>query len=597
MRLGLVQHNPTVGDIPSNAAEIADWAGRAAAEGVDLCVFPELALAGYPPRDLLNQEGFCERVRDEAVALAGRLGDIAPGATVLVGAPWKPPEGRGVADPAAFDPEARTTNALLVCRAGRVVARYDKRLLPTYDVFDEDRYFAPGDRPVVIEAAGVRVGLSICEDLWRGVDVAPEQTARDRYLGRADPVRELVGSGASLIVNPSASPFVLGKGPRQREIVARHVAAHGVAVATVNQVGGNDDLIFDGHAAVYAPAGVGPQRGARLVAAGPGFETALVTFDFDADRRRWGESPEVADPRLEAEPEWSLWRALVLGVRDYARKTGFRAALLGLSGGIDSALTAAVAAAALGRENVLGVAMPSRYSSDHSVEDAVALGEAVGLRVVTAPIEPAHGAMESLLGPVFEGAGAGAIGGVTDENLQSRLRGVIVMALSNATGALLLTTGNKSELAVGYCTLYGDMNGGLGVLSDVTKVQVTRLSRWINDNHARCGFERPPIPVRTIEKPPSAELRPDQLDSDSLPPYETLDEIVDRYVAGEQAPSRIVAETGFDPAVVARICRLIDVNEYKRKQAPIGLKVSSVAFGRGRRRPLAQNYRPDRELG
>lgn len=569
-----MQFNPTVGDLAGNSEGVRRRCADASDRGVDLLVFPELALTGYPPRDLLQQEGFV----DDAARCAERLADrVPPGMTVLLGAPWRVrAEAQGVA--------LAVANSILVIRGGRIERRYDKRLLPTYDVFDEDRYFVAGDETAVIEVGGVPVGLSVCEDLWKGMDVG----AAHRYSGRTDPVRAMIDAGARLIVNPSASPFALGKGRRQREVVARHVAATGVPIATVNQVGGNDDLVFSGHAAVFVPDGSG---GARLVAAGPGFREDLVTLDFEPGARSWEGLPTVRDPLLEAPDERLLWEALVLGVRDYCRKTGFGSCVLGLSGGIDSALTSCIAVAALGAESTLMIGMPSRYSSEGSVSDARALAESVGARFHVIPIEPVHTAFEGLLHKEFRVLGCDPAPGVTEENVQSRVRGTLLMAVSNKTGAILLTTGNKSELAVGYCTLYGDMNGGLAVLSDVTKEQVYALSRWINANHTWCGFSRAPIPESTITKPPSAELKPNQKDQDTLPPYEVLDEVIERYVERRESPSRIARETGFDPETVRRLARMIDVAEYKRKQMPVGLKVTGLTFGPGRRWPIAQRYR------
>ena len=596
MRLGLVQFNPTVGALIANTEATRGWIARAADAGVDLLVFPELSLTGYPPRDLLLQEGFIEDVRRCAERLAER---VTGAMTVLIGAPWRV-EGRGAPAGAAL------TNSVLVLRDGRIAARYDKRLLPSYDVFDEERYFVPGDAALVIDCAGVRVGLSVCEDLWKGMDVGADH----RYAQRADPVQALIEAGATLIVNPSASPFALGKGRRQREVVTRHARAHGVAIATVNQVGGNDDLIFSGHAAVFVPdppeggpgggcsggdcsGGSGSGGGsARLVAAGPGFQEALVTLDLSSDPREWRSLPAVADPLLSAPDERSLWEALVLGVGDYCRKTGFASCVLGLSGGIDSALTACIARAALGAERVLTVGMPSRYSSEGSVTDAQALALALGVRFHLIPIAQPHSAFEAVLHKEFRALGCDPAPGVTEENVQSRIRGTLLMALSNKTGAILLTTGNKSELAVGYCTLYGDMNGGLAVLSDVTKQQVYALSRWINANPRVCGCDGPPIPEATLTKPPSAELRPDQTDQDTLPPYEALDRVIEAYVERRWPPARIARETGIDGATVARVVRMIDGAEYKRKQMPVGLKVTGLTFGPGRRWPIAQGYRP-----
>lgn len=569
MKLALAQINPTIGDLDGNAAKLLEFARQAMP--ADLIVFPELALCGYPPKDLLLAEGFVAGCG----AAAKRIAAAAPaGATLVFGLPIASTQG--------------LRNGLVACRDGQILAMYAKRLLPTYDVFDEDRYFTPGDEPVVLDiptAAGdVRIGLSICEDLWKGEDAgfAP------RYAGRPDPVPELVAAGARVIVNPSASPFVLGKGARHREILRRHAVSHDVYVAAVNQVGGNDDLIFDGHAAVYAPSG-------GILAAGPGFEEAITTVDVPTPVDQSAYLPKL-DPLVTSAPEELAYRALVLGVRDYCRKTGFSKALLGLSGGIDSALTAVIGAAALGPANILGVGMPGPYSSEGSVTDAKLLAERLGVQWLVVPIGGPFAGSSDALNDAFKALGQAKLGealpDLTEENLQSRLRGTILMGLSNRTGAIVLTTGNKSELAVGYCTLYGDMNGGLAVLSDLTKNLVYRVSRWINERHEKLGFKEPPIPVGTLEKPPSAELRPNQTDQDSLPPYDVLDEIILRYVEKREAPGRIAGETGFDAKEVSRVCRLIDLSEYKRKQAATGLKITGVAFGSGRRVPIAQRWRP-----
>lgn len=586
MRLALVSMNPMVGDIAGNARLIEAWTARAREAGARLVVFPELSLVGYPPRDLLLQEGFPEAVEAEARRLAA--GAALRGVVAVVGAPWRRETGG-------------MTNSLLVLREGTIAARYDKRLLPSYDVFDEDRYFKAGSTGAVIEVDGVRVGLSVCEDLWQGADAHDcgvgetgerESERGGMYSDRADPVADLVRLGASLIVNPSASPFRLGKDAKQRAIVSRHVARHRVAIATINQLGANDDLIFDGHAAVCAPVtGATGIIEARLVAAGPIFREAITLVETPSGPDGWGGRAAVADPTRDATREALLWEALVLGTRDYCRKTGFSRCVLGLSGGIDSAVSACVAAAALGAERTLGVALPSRYSSPGSVADARLLARALGVRLVEVPLEDSHAAMERTLAPVFAELHADPAPGLTEENVQSRLRGAILMALSNKTGAILLTTGNKSELAVGYCTLYGDMNGGLAVLADVTKQDVYALARWINADHARAGFAAAPIPEASVTKAPSAELRPGQTDQDSLPPYEALDEIIERYVERRQSPARIVRESGIDAEVVLRVARLIDASEYKRKQMPVGLKVTGLTFGPGRRRPIAQGYR------
>ncbi len=573
MRLALAQLNPTIGDLDANAARIASVATRAAADGVDLLAVPELAICGYPPKDLVLHDGFVEACE---VAALGAAADAPAGLTLVIGSPRRLPGG-GIA------------NAVLVFRDGRRIAHYDKRLLPTYDVFDEDRYFTPGSRPVVIDVGGVRVGLAICEDLWKGEDAG----FSSHYLHAVDPVADLVRAGAQVLLVPSASPFVLGKGRRHRDILRCHARRHGVWVAAVNQVGGNDDLVFDGHAAVYDSA-------ATLRAAAPGFVEHTLVFEVDRGRTppaalAPAATSEATDPVLTTPDIQLLTEALTVGTRDYLGKTGFRSAVLGLSGGIDSAVTAAIACRAIGAGNVLGLAMPSRYSSTHSIEDAHDLAARLGMKCLDVPIEAGVHTASQLLNTTFDALTQPRLGAalpdLTEENLQSRLRGLIVMGVSNRTGAIVLTTGNKSELAVGYCTLYGDMNGGLAVLSDVPKTMVYTLAACLNEHWRELGFPREPIPVRSIAKPPSAELRPDQTDQDSLPPYGVLDQIVERYVEGRESAGAIVRGTAIDPAVVARVIRMIDLAEYKRKQLAIGLKVTGVAFGQGRRMPIAQRWR------
>lgn len=573
MRLALAQLNPTVGDVAGNTSLVIDAIARARAAGADLVATTELAISGYPPKDLLLMEGFVDACEQAARSIGQKH---SGGITVVIGTPLKKSDGA-------------IANGLLAFHDGVCIAEYAKRLLPTYDVFDEDRYFEPGTQAATIDVptrAGVsiRVGLAICEDLWKGQDVGFSA----RYASVADPVQELAHAGAQVLVVPSASPFVLGKGKRHREILTRHAGQHRVHVASVNQVGGNDDLIFDGHSAVFAPDGT-------LIAAAPGFRADLLICEINpaASARQ-----PVADPEHRTDAALVL-DALVLGVRDYCHKTGFKAAVLGVSGGIDSALVATIGALALGPQNVRGVAMPGPYSSEHSITDARVLCERLGIGFELLPITTSFDAASGTLNDTFRSIGTLPIGerlpDLTEENLQSRLRGTMIMAISNRTGAIVLTTGNKSEMAVGYCTLYGDMNGGLAVLSDVTKNLVYTLSRHINDNHADLapwgGFALPPIPASSITKPPSAELRPNQTDQDSLPPYDDLDIIIERYVEWHQSPDRIAKETGLDPALVARMVRLIDLSEYKRKQAAVGLKITSVAFGSGRRWPIAQRWK------
>ncbi|MFU8828578.1 MAG: NAD+ synthase [Phycisphaerales bacterium] len=572
MKLALEPLNPTVGDLAGNRALIEGAIRRAAAAGADLLVLPELVTTGYPPRDLLLQSGFIDDVRASVEAIA-RV--VPAGLTVLIGTPWREPDAPG---------GALLTNSVVVAQAGRITERYDKRLLPNYDVFDELRYFRPGTRAVTIEVAGVRVGLAVCEDLWRGVDAHTD----DRYADSPDPLAELAAAGVQLIAVPSASPFVRGKSVLQGRIIAQQCERLGIAIASVNQCGANDDLIFDGHSAIYTP---GP-FGAMLTATGRPFETGSVMADFDPEAEP---VPVETDPFEAADPAGLLWDALVLGVRDYARKSGFGKITLGVSGGIDSALCAVLGAAAVGAENLIGIAMPSRYSSQGSLTDAEELCRNLGCVHEVRPIEGAHAVLEQDLGEVLRALGVeGGATGLTAENIQSRIRGLTMMAVSNATGALLLTTGNKCEHATGYSTLYGDQNGGLAPIADLLKGEVYELCRWINANHERGGFNGAPIPESTITKPPSAELRPDQKDSDSLPDYAVLDEIVERYVDGREDARTIEADLvsrgAIDRDELRRVIRLIDLNEYKRFQLAIALKVRPVAFGRGRRRAIVQGY-------
>jgi NAD+ synthetase len=455
-------------------------------------------------------------------------------------------------------PGRETTNAVALLQHGRVLAARAKMLLPTYDVFDEDRYFEPAIENQPVEFNGRRIGLTICEDLWNDEDFW-----RDRRY-RRNPAAELAAAGAECLVNVSASPWHLGKNRVRHAMLASLVAKTGRPLLYCNLVGGNDELVFDGASLAFDARG-------QLLARGALFAEDFVIADT-------GVAAPATDPDDFSDEE-KLYRALVLGLRDYLHKCGFQSALLGLSGGIDSALTAALAAEALGPENVRGVSLPSPYSSAGSLEDARVLAANLGIRYDVIPIEAAFATVKQQLAPVF----AGLAEDVTEENLQARLRGVILMALSNKFGSLLLTTGNKSELAVGYCTLYGDMCGGLAVIADVPKTMVYRLARWINR-------EREIIPAASLTKPPSAELRPNQTDQDSLPPYEVLDAILEAYVVEGRSAEEIVA-AGFEAATVRRVIRLIDLSEYKRRQAAPGLKVTSKAFGVGRRIPIAQRYR------
>ncbi|MEM7576118.1 MAG: NAD+ synthase [Planctomycetota bacterium] len=576
MRIVLAQINPTIGDIAGNADNIRQRLTQAREAGADLVVFPELAILGYPPKDLLLKPDVIHRARAAVEQLAHDELQ-AGGLTALIGLPVWSEHGRG-----------RTLhNAAAVCVNGRIASFHHKTLLPTYDVFDELRYFEPGPEVALTELTlgdgrVVKLGLSICEDLWGAAEHF------DRRLYHADPIDALAEAGAEVFVNLSASPFVAGKHPKRRDIMSRLAKDHDLPVLFCNQVGGNDELVFDGRSCVFDASG-------HLVAEAAGFEEDLLVVDVSLDSDTTGPTtvPVASMPIVE---EQEVHAALVLGLRDYVAKCGFKSVVLGLSGGIDSAVTAAIAVAALGKDAVRGVALPSRYSSGGSVDDARSLAEALHLDFHLLPIEAPHAAMEAALNPLFhEILGDANTPGVTEENIQARLRGNLLMALSNKTGAMLVTTGNKSELAVGYCTLYGDMCGGFSVLSDVPKLLVYRLARWINDSPdspLKQQFGQAVIPEDTITKPPSAELRPDQQDQDSLPPYEQLDDIIERYVEQEQSAATIIEGTGYDAEVVLRIVRLIDLNEYKRKQAAPGLKITGRAFGFGRRMPIAQKYDP-----
>jgi NAD+ synthase (glutamine-hydrolysing) len=551
MRVALCQINPTVGDLEGNAARIARDAKRAHAEGADLAVFPELALCGYPPRDLLERDRFVHQMRE---ALEGLAVQVPPALAVLVGFVHR----------AAGSTGRMLHNAAALLRGGRVEQVVHKRLLPTYDVFDEDRYFEPGRGGAPVEVAGVRVGVTVCEDIWNDTDTP---MAARRYDD--NPVADLRAAGAEVIVNLSASPFTLPKRTARPAMLSEVARRHGLPVVFVNQVGGNDDLLFDGASSVHGADG-------RLWARLASFEEDFAAVDL---------APGGPMRDAPASDEEAALSALTLGVRDYARKCGFRGAVIGLSGGIDSALTAAIAARALGPDQVIGVAMPTRYSSDHSVHDAEALAQNLGMAYRLIAIDGIFQRYVDELTPHLDALAPAAEGDVTFENVQSRIRCAVLMALSNRTGHLLLTTGNKSEMAVGYTTLYGDLGGGLAVISDVPKTFVYRLALEINRVEGR-----EVIPHGTLTKPPSAELREDQRDADSLPSYEVLDAILERFVEGGESADTIVA-AGFDAGLVRRVLRMVRQSEYKRRQMPPGLILSRKAFGPGRRYPIAQGYR------
>lgn len=559
MRIGLAQINTIVGDLAGNRQRILEAYRRLVAEGAELVVFPELVVCGYPPRDLLLKRRFVPDVEASLAEIASAVGDVP----ALIGTVT--PNGVGHGRP--------FRNAAAVCQRGRILATAHKCLLPTYDVFDEDRYFEPAEKPLVAVVDGRRLGITICEDIWTHPSVA----SRRLYRG-VDPVRLLAAQQCDLLVNLSASPWHRGKGEVRQLLVTEAARTVGCPVAYCNAVGGNDELIFDGRSIVADARG-------GLVDGLTAFGEELRVVDIPVGGGAGG-VPVAAQlaPRFAQEEMADIHDALVLGLRDYAHKSGFKRALVALSGGIDSALVGVLAVEAFGRENVMGVSLPSAISSQHSRDDARILAERLGIRFETVAIADIVQACETALGPVFEGRPRD----VTEENLQARARGVLMMALSNKFGALLLTTGNKSEVAVGYCTLYGDMCGGLAVISDVFKMDVYALSRWINAQAERAG-RVPPIPQNTIDKAPSAELRPGQKDQDSLPPYDMLDAILKGYVE-EGLSRRDLAAQGFPEVVVNDVARKVDLNEYKRKQAAPGLKITPLAFGVGRRIPIVQKY-------
>jgi len=542
LRIALLQINPTAGDLSGNSSLIVRGVRAAHAQGAELVVTPELALMGYLPRDLLMSKGFVQR---SCRMLAGIAEELRDAPALLV----------GVATPNPAEMGRPLFNSAVLLKDGAVGGAFHKTLLPTYDVFDEDRYFEPAQGLQILEWNGRRLGISICEDVWNDRDF----WQRRRY--HEDPVEALAQAGVDAILNLSASPFTAGKQPMREEMLGHMARRHRVPLAYVNQVGGNDDLIFDGRSCAFDAEG-------RMFARAKGFEEDILMLDLPE-----GTGAIAPD---DFEPEAEIWNALVLGVRDYVRKTRFRQVLLGLSGGVDSALTAAIAAEAVGPENVLGVMMPSIYSSAGSIGDSVELAQSLGIRTITLPIADI---METY-GSILKGAFQGFPQDVTEENIQSRIRGNLLMALSNKYGSMLLTTGNKSEMSVGYCTLYGDMNGGLAVIADLPKMMVYRVSRWRNRRGAV-------IPESILTKAPSAELRPDQTDQDSLPPYELLDEILERHVEQCQSAEEIVAQ-GFDEATVRKVLRLVRIAEFKRKQAAPVLKVTSRAFGTGWRMPIVR---------
>jgi len=553
MRLGLAQINTTVGDIAGNRQRILDAYKTLVGRGAELVVFPELVTCGYPPRDLLFKRRFVPDVEESLLAVAAAVGEIP----AIVGTVESNTSGTG----------RSYYNSAAFCHRGKVVSVARKCLLPTYDVFDEDRYFEPATQTTVIAHAGVRIGVTICEDIW----AHPMISTRRLYNGM-DPVKQLATQKCGLMVNLSASPWNHGKSGVRQTLVTDAARALGCPVAYVNAVVGNDELIFDGRSLVSDPAG-------RVLTGMAAFAEDLTVAETGP-----GHVSSVLSPTFEQSEMADILSGLTLGLRDYAQKVGFRTALVALSGGIDSAVVGTIAAAAFGPRNVIGVSLPSEISSQHSRDDAQRLAENLGIRLETIGIADVVAACEGALAPVFSGRPRD----VTEENIQARVRGVLMMAMSNKFGALLLTTGNKSEMAVGYCTLYGDMCGGLAVISDVYKTQVYALANWINADAKRAG-RTPPIPQSSIDKLPSAELRPNQTDQDSLPPYDVLDAVLKGYVEEGLSRRDLVAQ-GFSETVVADVARKVDLNEYKRKQAAPGLKITPLAFGVGRRIPIVQKY-------
>jgi len=553
VKIALAQINPTVGDFAGNTRKILEFASRAEAEGAGLVVFPELAVCGYPPADLLEKTVFVARA-ERAVDEIARWTDVPGHPAVLCGTVMQ----------AASSVGKQARNVAVLLDGGKVAFAQQKMLLPFYDVFDEQRYFEPAALQALTCVAGEPLAITICEDAWNDKGFWP------RPMYRVDPVEVLMKEWGSqpkelaarprIIVNISASPYWQGKQQVREKMLAALAERHGAAVAMVNQVGGNDSLVFDGASLVIRPNG-------QVAARGASFAEDLVVFDTEGLRAL----PEVAPDEVA-----DMWKALVLGTRDYVRKCGFSKALVGLSGGIDSALVAAVAVEALGAENVVGVGMPSEYSSLGSIEDARKLAKHLGIRFELLPIHDVFAQYRKVLAPLFEGTAFG----LAEENLQSRIRGALLMAISNKFGALVLTTGNKSEMSTGYCTLYGDMVGALAVIGDVMKTKVYALSRYVNRTAEV-------IPWATIEKPPSAELRPEQRDTDSLPPYEVLDPMLEAYVERYLSAEQIAEEQNVDVALVRSVIQLVERSEYKRQQAAPVLKVTRKAFGMGRRFPIA----------
>lgn len=552
MRIALAQIDNTVGDLDGNAAKILDFARQGERAGAEVVAFPELALTGYPPRDLVEKHSFLDRTEQTLQSIARESANL--GVALILGYVGRSPENSPV----------RAQNAAAVLENGRVAFRQCKMLLPTYDVFDEARYFQPAASQDICVIRGTKIAIAICEDAWND----KQFWERRRYS--RDPIEELVHKGAELIVSINASPWNIGK-RRQREAIFQATAQRfALPLVYVHMVGGNDQLVFDGTSFAVTPQG-------QVAAKAKSFAEDLIVFDTAT-----GSGDNHSN---DLSGDEAAYEALLLGTRDYIRKCGFRSVLVGLSGGIDSALVAAIAVDAIGKENVIGVGMPGPYSSEHSLTDARCLAQRLGIRFEVVPIKCGYEAMIHTLSPLFKAFNPDT----TEENLQSRLRGLVLMALSNKFGSLVLTTGNKSEIAVGYCTLYGDMCGGLGVISDVPKTMVYRLARIANARYGKRGLGAP-IPESTLTKPPSAELRPDQKDTDTLPEYDVLDAILTDYIEHYQSVPQIAAQEKIPEDLVRDIVRKVDRNEYKRQQAAPGLRITPKAFGVGRRFPIAHRF-------
>ncbi len=554
MKIAIAQLNPTIGDLANNAQQIVAATETAAKQDVNLLLTPELSLCGYPPRDLLLYPGFVTAMNKQLITMAQQLpANIA----VLVGTVETNPHATSKGQKPLY-------NSMALLHEGRIQQIFHKRLLPTYDVFDEDRYFEPGYQANVFTLHSLKIGVTICEDLWND----------ERFWGKrnyeVNPIEELANLGVDLIINLSASPYTVGKQKLREDMLCHAATSYQKPILYANQVGGNDDLIFDGNSVAVNHVG-------EIVDRAGSFESDLLVVEFEQLLSNLSPNPSP-NRRGEFEENEEIFAALVLGVRDYARKCGFTKAILGLSGGIDSSLVAAISSEALGAKNVLGVLMPSPYSSDHSISDALDLVSNLGINSQQLPIKDAMSAYDNLLEPLF----AGTEFGVAEENIQSRIRGNLLMAIANKFGYLLLSTGNKSEMAVGYCTLYGDMNGGLAVIADVPKTRVFSLCRWLNR-------DKEVIPPNIITKPPSAELKPGQKDADSLPPYEILDDILERIVCQHQSEPEIVA-AGHKVETVAKVMQLLARAEFKRRQAPPGIKITDRAFGTGWRMPIASRW-------